>query len=67
MLVRRLAADQQPWPTAMAVDTTVPPAQVEQNVLRSLGAAQTAAARPTGRVLPGVPAPARPGAKEGVP
>jgi predicted kinase len=35
-LVKRLAASQQPWPSALTVDTTPPPALVAGNVLRTL-------------------------------
>jgi aminoglycoside phosphotransferase family enzyme/predicted kinase len=35
-LVRRLAASQQPWPSALAVDTTPPPAMVVEKVRRAL-------------------------------
>lgn len=66
-LVRQLAASQQPWPSALAVDTTVPPAQVAQNVLRSLGAAPDPQAWPAGEGMPPVPVPSHPGAREGVP
>ncbi len=48
-LVRRLAASQEPWPSAIAVDTKPSPAQVAENALRSMGALADPVAAPGGR------------------
>ena len=61
--VAERAASQQPWPSALAVDATPPPAQVAENVLRSLAAAGTAAARPADHGMSRAPAPASQGAR----
>ncbi len=66
-VVRQLAASQQPWPSALVVDTTASPAQVAENVLRSLGAAPGGTSQPAGQGTSPVPAAGRPGTKEGVP
>ncbi len=63
-LVRRLAASQQPWPSAQTVNTGPPPAQVAETVLRSLGAWSTAFGPPG---TPGYSQSAVAGAKEGAP
>lgn len=64
-LVRRLAASQQPWPSAQTVNTGPPPGQVAQNALRHLGAWPPASGPPARPGLPGDPDPPGPAATVG--